>query len=537
MVDPKIRAVPRPPNTVVVDTGHNGPRRYAVRERAGYKTTSGNNSGPRNGKVIGYICNSSFIAKADLVATASPRPVYFKRYGAAALIHNICKDLYEDLLKAFNHEDANRLMTIAYLRITLPRVYDINYEDKAYISYISDLYPCKGLANDDIPTLLTQLGTNTETLVHFNALRMTRVISKSNIIIDGTIKVKSTESHCNEAFQRLEQMLFELYSLHEPKLLAPEECSVIYAYDPHVSEVLCANCIKRNALNAKNFRDFLTCNQINSGIIICDKNLNAIDFKDILDENPDLHYIELLKKSDSHIKEHSMLRCDRITTTVKGNLVLYKKVTLDNGQVLNTIKACKKGYTVQLEDVYESLANNSSAVVDDYIDSKAVRRTIAFISDVDLDPLLVLNHFDRRPHFTKVFDHFNDPRDPDKSTPPSKAHYKGNEFINSLVSIIRSKIINAFKKVEAEYGKIPWSVRSSLEELRDILRDTSGPFKGDIADRFWNSLPTRNSTYSLLVELGLAEDSTGTIARKKLACAAHPSPASTNKRKDRPCSH
>ena len=37
MVPESIRSVPRPTNTVVVDSGHNGALRYAVRERAGLK--------------------------------------------------------------------------------------------------------------------------------------------------------------------------------------------------------------------------------------------------------------------------------------------------------------------------------------------------------------------------------------------------------------------------------------------------------------------------------------------------------------------
>ena len=37
MVPESIRSVHRPTNTVVVDSGHNGALRYAVRERAGVK--------------------------------------------------------------------------------------------------------------------------------------------------------------------------------------------------------------------------------------------------------------------------------------------------------------------------------------------------------------------------------------------------------------------------------------------------------------------------------------------------------------------
>ena len=60
-VPESIRSVPRPTNTVVVDSGHNGALRYAVRERAGVKYGPGGKSRPISGKVIGHICNGVFV--------------------------------------------------------------------------------------------------------------------------------------------------------------------------------------------------------------------------------------------------------------------------------------------------------------------------------------------------------------------------------------------------------------------------------------------------------------------------------------------
>ena len=58
-----IRAVPRPKNTIVEDSGHNGPKRYAVRERSYVKYIPGGNPQPRNGKVIGHIINHEYVTK------------------------------------------------------------------------------------------------------------------------------------------------------------------------------------------------------------------------------------------------------------------------------------------------------------------------------------------------------------------------------------------------------------------------------------------------------------------------------------------
>lgn len=51
-VPAEIRAVPRPVNTIVDDSGTNSPKRYAVRQRASSKYIPGGNPQPKNGKVI-----------------------------------------------------------------------------------------------------------------------------------------------------------------------------------------------------------------------------------------------------------------------------------------------------------------------------------------------------------------------------------------------------------------------------------------------------------------------------------------------------
>ena len=55
-----IRAVPRPKNTIVDDSGREGPKRYAVRERSSTKYVAGGNPQPRNGKVIGHIIDYEY---------------------------------------------------------------------------------------------------------------------------------------------------------------------------------------------------------------------------------------------------------------------------------------------------------------------------------------------------------------------------------------------------------------------------------------------------------------------------------------------
>lgn len=65
-VPESIRQVPRPSNTVVIDSGSNGPKRYAVHSRAKVVYTRGRNPRPVNGPVIGHIIGGKFVPNLDI---------------------------------------------------------------------------------------------------------------------------------------------------------------------------------------------------------------------------------------------------------------------------------------------------------------------------------------------------------------------------------------------------------------------------------------------------------------------------------------
>ena len=97
-VPTEIRAVPRPKNTVVEDSGHNGPKRYAVRERKTEKYIPGGNPQPRNGKVIGHIINMKYVPVITEDSEKSTEPDMLS-YGTSALFHSVTQDIEEDLLR------------------------------------------------------------------------------------------------------------------------------------------------------------------------------------------------------------------------------------------------------------------------------------------------------------------------------------------------------------------------------------------------------------------------------------------------------
>lgn len=120
-VPESIRAVPRPRNTVVVDSGHEGARRYAVRERSGVKYGPGGRSRPINGRVIGHICNDVFVPVGTIAPTASKGPDELS-YGAATFVYSETTDLLHDLLAVYPPEDAYAILCVAMIRTMKPEV-------------------------------------------------------------------------------------------------------------------------------------------------------------------------------------------------------------------------------------------------------------------------------------------------------------------------------------------------------------------------------------------------------------------------------
>ena len=94
-VPAEIRAVPRPKNTVVVDSGRDTVNRYAVMNRKGVKYIPNHNPQPQNGKVIGHIIDFTFVPIPIKQEYSGP---FELQYGATALIKKLTQDVYYDLL-------------------------------------------------------------------------------------------------------------------------------------------------------------------------------------------------------------------------------------------------------------------------------------------------------------------------------------------------------------------------------------------------------------------------------------------------------
>lgn len=154
-VPEEIRRVARPRNTVVVLSGSKGAKRYAVRERLGFKYGASGNPQPINGRIIGHIVDGLYVPLHANVSAAEPDML---SYGASAFIRSCSNDLLQDLYAVYSVTDAQRIMAIASLRVLKPKIAAHRISTEYHRSFICKYYPDLALSANTVSSFLQKLG-------------------------------------------------------------------------------------------------------------------------------------------------------------------------------------------------------------------------------------------------------------------------------------------------------------------------------------------------------------------------------------------
>lgn len=147
-----IRAVPRPKNTVVTDTGGKGPLRYCVRARTkAVRTAKGFQ--PRNGKVIGHIVDGAFVPVSSRTKAKERRTL-----GCALLVADLGSDLRARLAAHLGDKDADIVLALASLDILHPDLGEDLRAAQYKASLASLVFPGLDLSEKSIHALYTKIG-------------------------------------------------------------------------------------------------------------------------------------------------------------------------------------------------------------------------------------------------------------------------------------------------------------------------------------------------------------------------------------------
>ncbi len=514
-VPPEIRAVPRPKNTVVVDSGRDGPKRYSVRERRGVKYIKGGNPQPCNGRVIGHIINMQFVPLKEKAAPTGPQIL---SYGSSALVNNEFADLLDDLYQVVDVTDAQKIIAIACLRVIKPGITMQRYSTIYGMTFISKYLPNIALSKNVIEDLEKRLGQDAKLREKFFARRFARVLETHKIAIDGTLKQDTSTINSLSAYS------------HKARVKGCRDISVLYAYDIDTKEPICAQVFPGNSIDAISYREFIKTNNITKGIIIADKGFPPSKIADEFKAHKDLHFITPIKLNDKRIAQYEMLSPVGIVEGL-GKPVTYKKQQLPDGKFLYAFRDVRLAGYENSNYVDRALKNGT-------FDAKKYRKdqehmgVIVFESDQDLSPKDLYLCYLQRWELELVFRYYKSDIDLDKTGVQSDFAVIGSEFINFFASVITCRIIDRMSKAGL-LDKL--SYKGVMDDLFSAARYVEPNDEPKEDDEYW--VHTMPKVMQKLVALGLAkgsktEDPSVTTKTKKKAKADSKDEANTNVAKD-----
>ena len=492
-VPEEIRKVPRPVNTVVVDNGSVGVRRYAVRERAKSVCKPGHNPSPRNGKTIGHIFDGKFIPLKDELDGKSD----MLSYGTSALVKSVTEDLLSELLDIYSIKDAYTIMVIASLRVIKPSVSGRRLSTEYNRTFISQYYPEIPLTQNTVSNFLEKLGRDGEKRRQFYQKRTEAVIAEHHIAIDGTLKQDSSKINDLSAFS------------YKARVKGCKDVSVLYAYDIEEMEPICAEVFPGNSIDAISYAEFIRNNDIQKGIIVADKGFPPSKIKEELGERPDLHFLTPIKKNDTRIKNNDMLKFEGVLTGIPEE-VEYKKACIKGGRFLY---AFKDHWQAALEEstYLKKLKRPKIQYDQEKVESKrSLYGVIVFESDLDLPPKTAYICYAERWLLELVFKHYKSAEKLDRTNVQGDFSVIGSEFINFISTIATCRISRKAAKAglldEMSYGDL-------LDDLSSAWRYIDAPEPPKSDDKRWvHTLP---KVFKELEALGLSEQSPHDAPKKR----------------------
>ena len=482
-VPAEIRAVPRPKNTVVGDSGHDGPKRYAVRERKGVTYIKNGNPQPSNGSVIGHIINMKFVPVQE---KAAPTGAQILSYGSSALVYRETDDLLEDLYQVLDAKEAQKIITIACLRVIKPSIPANRYSSVYDMTFLSKYFPNMGLSENVVGDLLRRLGQDAKLRQRFFARRFDRVLKTHKIAIDGTLKQDTSTINSLSAFS------------HKARVKGCRDISVLYAYNIDTKEPICAQVFPGNSIDAVSYHEFIKTNNITRGLIIADKGFPPSKIADEFKAHKDLHFITPIKLNDKRISQYEMLSPEGIVEGLEKP-VTYKKQALPDGKFLYAFRDVRLAGYEDSSYIDRALKKNTFDSVK-YSKDQEHMGVIVFESDQDLSAKEIYQYYSQRWVLELVFRYYKSGIGLDKTNVQTDFSVIGSEFINFFASVITCRIVEKMSKAGVLDRASYKTVMSDLYSADRYVEHADDPVEDD---EYW--VHTGPKARKELVALGLAK--------------------------------
>ena len=492
-VPENIRKVERPVNTVVEDSGRDGPLRYAVRLRVGPKHVQGGNPQPLNGRIIGHITGLKFVPKIRKAAVPESLS-----YGSAALVRSVTRDIFSELLAIYPPQDASAIMAIATVRAIRPSVTVGRLPFYYKRTSVCADYPGIDLSPRGAWAFLKRLGQDGGRRRRFYQKRLEMAAEeRHHVAIDGALKQDAGQASDLSEFS---------YKANAKGL---KDISVLYAYDIELMEPICAEIFPGNDIDADSLLEFISGNNLRKGIVLADKCFMPSKFEDLLKKRPELSFMTPIKRSDKRIAENSMLVFEETLEGITGTRVISKKRAIAGGRFLYSFKDVQRAALEEAAYLAKAEKRRNLDPVD-YAAKKEAFGVIAFESNQDLpEKTAFLCHYERW-MLEVAFARYKNDECLSEANAQENFSLIGSEFIN-FISIVAT--CRGLRKARAAGLLAGMSYGELMDDLSSAWRVKNAPEPPSSDDAHW--VHTLSNVLDELEALGLSLPAPKPVPKKR----------------------
>lgn len=460
-----IRDVERPPNTIIIDYGRDGTKRWAVRERKRSGAyVPGKNPQPVNGGVIGHIIDHKFVPLREPLGENGPEEL---QYAPVALFRSVTGDVLEDLMGIVDATDAYLVMAIAALRFSHPGISDRRLSTDYRRTFARIFYPGVPISANSVSVFQERIGMDGGKRREFYRKRLVRVTEGHHIAIDGMLK--QDNSIVNDLSE---------YS-HKSRVKRSKDISVLFAYDIETMEPICSEVFPGNMIDAKAYSAFIRNNNITRGIVVNDKGFPPSEIGKELSESPDLHFLTPLKRNAKAISAYDMYSFQGPLANHEG--VWYKKVRKEGGHFLISFKDIRKATSEEL-GYNDQKRRTGNFDPEDYNRRGDRFGTIVFETDIDLEPEATYSAYEDRWLLELVFRRYKSELDLDQTRVQSDYSTIGKEFINLICILATTRVL---RKARGAGLLERMSFGDLMDDLKQCWRKIDAPKEPANDDGHW----------------------------------------------------
>ena len=463
-VPAEVRAVKRPVNTVVEDSGRDTPLRYAVRARAFSKYVPGGNPQPHNGKVVGHIINLQYV---PIVPKMETEPDILS-YGAVTLVKHVLEDIYQDLLKVFPVGIVFAVMALAILKVSKPKISAKRMSSYYKRTFVSKYFPGASLSKNSISRLYKDVGSDGNKRKQFFELRIPRIEEDHHLVIDSTLK--ENNSYVNDLSK---------YS-YKSRVKCEKDISIIFAYDVELKEPICSKVNPGNINDASALESFIDDNKINVGTIVVDKGFLVSKVRKIKEKYPNIGIVIPIRNNDKRIEKYNLLSFDNILYGIEDN-VIYKKTKVSDNCYLYSYRDEEIAKT-QSESYIKKSKKNKTFDKEKFEKKSKFFGVVVFETDKDQDALHVYNTYRNRWLIETSFKMYKSGAGLENTGVHGDFSVIGEEFVNFIATTATCRIV----RIAEENGLFEDQTYSDMmEDLCEAWRKVNAPEPPSSADKEW----------------------------------------------------